>query len=95
MEKSKEIIGLQHKPFIAIAKSLECIPRTIAQNSGADTIRVLTELRGKHLNKEELHWGINGNTGKVDNMKEIGVLETFNVKSQLIKTAVESCCMLL
>lgn len=74
-------MGLQQKPFIAIAKSLECIPRTLAQNSGADTIRLITELRAKHIDKEGLQWGVNGNTGKIDNMQEIGVLETFNVKS--------------
>ena len=38
---------------------------------------------------------MNGNTAKLDNMQEIGVLETFNVKSQLIKTSIENCCMLL
>ncbi len=47
------------------------------------------------MNKEEFHWGIDGNSGKVANMKVIGILETFNVKSQLIKTSIENCCMLL
>lgn len=28
-------------------------------------------------------------------MNEVGVLETFNVKSQLIKTSIENCCMIL
>ena len=30
LEAAKEVVGLQQKPFIAIAKSLECIPRTLA-----------------------------------------------------------------
>ncbi len=28
-------------------------------------------------------------------MKEIGIMEPINVKSQVIKTAIETCCMLL
>jgi T-complex protein 1 subunit gamma len=42
-----------------------------------------------------LYWGIDGHTGKVANMQKQAILETFNVKSQLIKTAIESSCMLL
>jgi T-complex protein 1 subunit gamma len=45
LEKAKSIEGIQQKPYRAIAESLEVIPRTLIQNSGANPIRVLTELR--------------------------------------------------
>ena len=32
-------------PYIAVAKSLEVIPRTLIQNCGGNTIRTLTALR--------------------------------------------------
>jgi acyl dehydratase len=35
-------------------------------------VRTLTELRSKHSKPEEgLYWGINGNTGKIEDMKFI------------------------
>ena len=38
---------------------------------------------------------IDGNTGKVANMKEIKVFDTLAVRKQTLKTAIESTCMLL
>lgn len=35
-------------PYTAVAQALEIIPRTLAQNCGANTIRTLTALRAKH-----------------------------------------------
>ena len=39
--------------------------------------------------------GINGVSGLLGDMAELGVWDTFQVKVQTIKTAVESACMLL
>lgn len=48
MEKSKSIQGVSQWPYKAVAQALEIIPRTLAQNCGANTIRTLTALRAKH-----------------------------------------------
>ena len=72
------------------------IPRTLAQNCGADVVRVLTELRAKHaIPGEGLYYGIDGNIGKIADMKESQVWDTISVKLQTFKTAIESACMLL
>eukprot|EP00795_Rhopilema_esculentum_P005874 gene5874-11201_t len=61
-EKAKAISGVMQWPYIAVAKSLEVIPRTLVQNCGGNTIRTLTALRGiwkrlfndrKNVNVEE------------------------------------------
>ena len=39
--------GIAKWPFLAIGQALEVIPRTLAQNCGANVIRLLTELRCK------------------------------------------------
>ena len=39
--------GIAKWPFLAIGQALEVIPRTLAQNCGANVIRLLTELRFK------------------------------------------------
>ena len=44
-ERSKSIVGVEQWPYRAVAKALEVIPRTLLQNCGANTIRVLTALR--------------------------------------------------
>merc|ERR1719174_593279 len=47
-EKAKKVDGVQQWPYKAVAKALEVIPRTLIQNCGASTIRLITELRSKH-----------------------------------------------
>jgi T-complex protein 1 subunit gamma len=94
-EHSKKIEGLQQWPFKALATSLEVIPRTLAQNCGANVVRVMTELRAKHSKEEGLWYGIDGNKGVIANMKEIDVWDPVAVKLQTYKTAIESACMLL
>lgn len=47
-EKSKGMTGVEQWPYRAVAQALEVIPRTLIQNCGASTIRVLTSLRVRH-----------------------------------------------
>jgi T-complex protein 1 subunit gamma len=76
--------------------ALESIPRTLAQNCGTDVVRRLTELRAKHNTDENgKFWGIDGETGQVVDMRERCIWDPIKVKSQVIKTAIESSCMLL
>ena len=48
LEKSRQVKGLSQNPYRAVAYALEVIPRTLAENCGANVVRVLTELRSKH-----------------------------------------------
>lgn len=96
LEHADKIEGVQQWPFKALASALEVIPRTLAQNCGADVVRVLTELRAKHaVAGEGLYWGIDGNTGKIADMREADIWDPISVKLQTFKTAIESACMLL
>lgn len=71
------------------------IPRTLAQNCGANVIRILTELRTKHNLASGHTWGINGTTGAAVDMTELGIWEPYCVKTQTLKTAIESACLIL
>ena len=44
IEKSKAMTGVEQWPYRAVAQALEVIPRTLIQNCGASTIRLLTSL---------------------------------------------------
>jgi T-complex protein 1 subunit gamma len=94
-EASKHIEGLQQWPYKALANALEIIPRTLAQNCGANVVRVMTELRAKHSKDDGFWYGIDGNKGVMTNMKEIDIWDPVSVKIQTYKTAIESACMLL
>ncbi|KAH6713601.1 T-complex protein 1 gamma subunit [Leptodontidium sp. 2 PMI_412] len=91
---AKSIEGVQQWPYKAVAEAMEVIPRTLIQNAGASPVRVLTALRAKHAEGGST-WGIDGETGKLVDMKEYGVWEPEAVKLQSIKTAIESACLLL
>lgn len=106
MELSQKMEGVERGPYRAVAQALEVIPRTLIQNAGGDSIRMLTELRAKHATKtgdsashvtSSAFWGVDG--VKVDSLrlmeKNNGVWDSFAVKTQTLKTAIESACMIL
>ncbi|XP_054286470.1 T-complex protein 1 subunit gamma-like [Macrosteles quadrilineatus] len=94
LEKGKTVEGVAQWPYRTVAHALEVIPRTLAQNCGANTIRTLTALRAKHATGGTT-WGINGETGAIVDMKELGIWEPLSVKLQVYKTAVETAILLL
>lgn len=58
-------------------------------------VRRLTELREKHASGSGLNMGVDGNEGKIIDMKEANIWDPAAVKKQTIKSAIEVCCMLL
>jgi len=94
-EKARTVEGVAQWPYKAVAKALEVIPRTLIQNCGASTIRVLTELRAKHAGCTNTSWGVDGNRGQLADMNELGIWEPLSVKMQTIKTAIETATLLL
>jgi len=96
-QKAKTLKGVIQWPYKAVASGLEVIPRTLAQNCGANTIRTLTALRAKHANEEEknVNWGINGESGELADMSALGIWEPLSVKLQVYKTAIETAILLL
>lgn len=87
--------GISKWPYAAVAAALEVIPRTLAQNCGANVIRLLTELRTKHTQADGSSWGVNGTTGAAADMYKLGIWEPYCVKTQTLKTAIESACLIL
>jgi len=94
-ERSNRIDGVQQWPYKAIGHALEVIPRTLIQNCGANIIRSITQLRALHAKKEVTTFGVNGETGKLVDMKEFGIWEPVNVRTSVYKTAIETAKMLL
>lgn len=77
------------------ADAIEVIPKTLAENGGLEAIDVLVELRAAHEKTDGQYKGVNVFTGKVEDMKQKGVIDPLIVKEQAIKSATESAAMIL
>merc|ERR1711871_770677 len=93
--EAKRLDGVRKQPFLAIAEALEVIPRTLAQNCGAELIRVMTKLRAIHASSGNTTMGVNGVSGEIVDMTKLGIWEPLAVKEQVLKTSIEAACMLL
>lgn len=45
--------------------------------------------QAKHANEAKCTWGIDGTTGVMTDMRDLGIWEPYTVKTQTYKTAVE------
>ena len=77
------------------ADAIEVVPKTLAENGGLEAIDVLVELRSAHEKQDGQYKGVNVFTGKIENMRDKGVVEPLIVKEQAIKSATESAAMIL
>ena len=76
------------------ARALRKIPTIIADNGGYDSAELVSGLIVNHSTGNQ--WdGLNMNLGVIANMKELGITESFKVKSQIITSATEAAEMIL
>jgi thermosome len=87
--------GREQLAIETFANAVEVIPKTLAENAGLEAIDIIVDLRSAHEKPEGQYKGVNVFTGKVENMREKGVLEPVVVKEQAIKSAAESASMIL
>jgi T-complex protein 1 subunit gamma len=98
-KKAKSVPGAQQGPYREVATALEVIPRTLSENCGANTIRLITELRAKHSIEDGVdkgfNFGLDGHQGTMTDMKVLNLWEPALVKTQTLKTAIEASALLL
>ena len=99
-KKAKSVSGAQQGPYREVATALEVIPRTLSENCGANTIRLITELRAKHIIGADgidtgFTFGLDGNLGTMTDMTTLNLWEPALVKTQTLKTALEAAALLL
>ena len=94
-DKGQALKGREQLAVHEFASALESIPSILAENAGLDPIDILTELKARHEKSNEKNFGIDVNSGKVDDMMIKGVIEPLRIKTQAIKSASEVAMMLL
>merc|ERR1712048_1297253 len=97
--KSRTMTTLEKSAYEMVSKSFEVIPRTLAENCGVSVIRAVTQLRQLHLSEDTeskySDYGVNGETGELEKMSDLGIWEPLSVKVHAIQTAIENACMIL
>jgi thermosome len=93
-EFAQSYSGREQLAIQAFADAMEIIPRTLAENAGLDPIDILVELRSAHEDGKQRS-GVNVYTGKIVDMKALGVIEPLKIKTQAIKSAAEAAEMIL
>jgi len=90
-----DVGGREQLAIESFADAIEIIPKTLAENAGLEPIDILVDLRAAHSKAEAQYKGVNLITGKVENMRDKGVVEPIMVKEQAIKSATESATMII
>jgi len=92
---ASKVGGREQMAIESFAGALETIPRTLAENAGLDPIDIMVNLKAAHEKKDGLWFGVDVFSGNNKDMMKKGVIEPLRVKIQAIKSAVESCSMIL
>jgi len=95
IEKTVEDIDdISKWSYAAVGAAMQVIPKQLANNCGANVIRLMADLRAKHWNGQH-NWGVNGITGEAADMEKLLIWDPYVVKTQTLKTAIESSCLIL
>lgn len=65
LEESTASANCNLHAYLAVAEALMCVPRTLAQNAGADPLKIITEVKAKQASTKDAAWGIDGYTGRM------------------------------
>ncbi len=92
---ARTIGGREQLAIEIYANALEIIPKTLAENAGYNPVDLIVELRSKHDSDDGRSNGINIDTGKSEDMINLGVLEPLSVLTQAVQSATEVSSMIL
>lgn len=96
-EYARTIQGKQQVVIHYFARALECIPTTLAQNSGADSTKILNQLRQKHAQAgPEGRWfGVDCIDCGITDCFQNYIWEPVIVKESALSAATEAACLIL
>jgi len=93
-EAAVQTSGKKALALEAYARALRQIPSIISDNAGYDSAELVSQLRAAHVSGSQTA-GLNMKNGTVGCMKELGIMESYKVKNQVIISASEAAEMIL
>lgn len=91
---SEQTPGKEAMAMEAFAKALRSLPSIIADNAGLDSAELVNQLRAAHT-KGLPTPGIDIDHGTIGNARDLGVVEAYVVKRQMLMSAAEAAEMIL
>lgn len=91
---AKETPGKKALAMASFAKALLQLPMTVADNGGYDAAELVTQLRAAHA-AGKTSYGLDMNNGTIGDMEELGIMEAYKSKLQVVTSASEAAEMLL
>mmetsp|Transcript_8738 Transcript_8738/g.13404 ORF Transcript_8738/g.13404 Transcript_8738/m.13404 type:complete len:531 (-) Transcript_8738:52-1644(-) len=91
---AEETPGKKALAMSAFARALRQLPATVADNGGYDSAELVTQLRAAHASGKKTS-GLDMYNGTIGDMKELGVMESFKSKLQVLLSASEAAEMIL
>jgi thermosome len=89
------IEGRKQLAVEAFADAVDVLPRTLAENTGLDSIDALVDLRSRHESEGIAGVISEGQTGIVDDPIEYGILDPAAVKYEAVDSATEAATMIV
>ncbi len=93
--RAASVEGRKQLAIEAFASAVDSLPRTLAENSGMDSIDALVELRGTYDSEGRAGIVSTGRSGEIGNPVVAGILDPAAVKHEAIKSATEAATMIL
>ncbi len=93
-EEVPKVAGKKALAMEAFARALRQMPTIVADNGGYDSAELVTQLRAAH-SKGQSTAGLDMYNGKVADMMDLGVRESFKSKLQVLMSASEAAEMIL
>merc|ERR1711902_122637 len=90
-----KIKTIEQYAFRAFADALESVPLALAENSGLDPIKTLTQIKARHVSENNAALGVNCNDRSTNDMKEQHVIEALHSKKSQILLATQLVKMIL
>ncbi|KAL9655632.1 hypothetical protein ABK040_002295 [Willaertia magna] len=93
-EASKQTPGKESIAMEAFAAALKTMPAIISDNAGLDSAELVSILETEHY-KGNSDAGIDIVQGEIDNVRKLGITESFRVKEQVLLSASEAAEMII
>ncbi|KAH0616673.1 hypothetical protein JD844_027970 [Phrynosoma platyrhinos] len=94
MELAKRTPGKESLAIESFAKALSTLPTIIADNAGYDSADLVSQLRAAHI-EGKTTYGLDMREGAIADMAGLGVVESFQVKRQVLLSAAEAAEVIL
>lgn len=86
--------GKEAAAMEAFAAALRQLPTIIADNAGYDSADLVAKLRAAHTEGKKTY-GLDMTNGRIGDMCEMGVTESYQVKKQVLTSAAEAAEMIV